>query len=96
MIVGTLQLQLVVRDSLNLKDKRRALKSLKDRLHNKFYVSIAETDALDHRQQAVMGVAMVANDRRFVERVLSKVVDQVRLHGGLSLIDYELETWSAG
>ena len=96
MIVGTLQMQLVVRDAMSLKDKRRVLKSLKDRLHSRFNVSVAETDALDHRQQAFLAVAMVSNDRRFVESALSKVVDHVRAHGGASLIDYELETWPAG
>lgn len=80
---------------MSLKDKRRVLKSLKDRLHNKFNVSIAEINALDHRQQAILGVAMVANDRRFVDSALSKLVDQIRAHGGVSLVDYELETWPA-
>jgi len=96
MIVGTLQLRLVIRDASSLKDKRRVLKGLKDRLRHKFNVSIAETGAQDHRQEAVMGVAMVANDRRFLEQVLSKVVDQVRTQVVLTLIDYELETWPAG
>jgi len=96
MIVGTLQLRFVVRDAQSLKDKRRVLKGLKDRLRGKFNVSAAEVDSLDHRQHAVLGVAMVANDRRFIESALSKVVDQVRGLHTISLIDYELETWPAG
>ena len=91
MIVGTLRLQLVVRDAVTLKDKRRALKSFKDRVRNKFNVSIAEVDAQDHRQRAILGVAMVANDRRYVEGALGQVVRAASTHRDMILMDQELE-----
>jgi uncharacterized protein YlxP (DUF503 family) len=93
MVIGTLHLKLVVYGSLSLKDKRRAIKSLKERLGNKFNVSVAEVGSLDHRQQAELGVAMVANDGAFISSALDKLVDYVRQDPSASLIDYEVEVF---
>ena len=92
MIVGVLQIQVSVFDAMTLKDKRRVIKSLKDRIRNKFNVSIAEVDYNDSIRTSLLGVALVANERRFVDSVLSSVVDFVRKIPQLSLIDYSIET----
>ncbi|MEO6437157.1 MAG: DUF503 family protein, partial [Tepidisphaeraceae bacterium] len=42
MIVGILRLDLSIDDAFTLKDKRSAVKSLKDRLSHRFNVSVAE------------------------------------------------------
>ena len=57
----------------SLKDKRRQIKSLKDRLSSRFNASVAEVDALDNWQQAVMGVCMVSNDRLYLDKQYSLV-----------------------
>lgn len=93
MIVGVLQAELTVMGSTSLKDKRRVIKSLKDRLANKYNVSVAEVDALDSRRRAVLGVAMVANESRFVESCLSKIVDQLRANRDACLVDYRIELY---
>lgn len=91
MIVGLLQLQVSVFDAMTLKDKRRVIKSLKDRIKNKFNVSIAEVGHTDSIRTSLLGVAMVANEKRFVDSALSKVVEFVRRTPQLSLIDYSIE-----
>jgi len=91
MVVGILEMRLVIREATSLKDKRRVVKSLRERIRNKFNVSASEVDALDRRQTAVLGVAIVTNDGPFADRVLAKVVDLVRRTGGAELIDYETE-----
>jgi uncharacterized protein YlxP (DUF503 family) len=48
MIVGTLSIKVVMRNSRSLKDKRRIIKSLKDRIRNKFNVSVSETGSQDN------------------------------------------------
>lgn len=93
MVVGTLMLKLAVFGATSLKDKRSVVKSLKERLMHRFNASVAEVGSLDHRQQAELGVAIVGNDRRFVEGCLSKVVDYIRVDPGASLVDYELEVF---
>jgi len=91
MVIGSLRVKLAVFGATSLKDKRRVVKSLKERLTGRFNVSVAEVGSLDHRQQAEVAVVMVANDRRFVESCLDTVVDYIRLDPGASLVDYESE-----
>ena len=91
MVVGTLNIRLVLRGAHSLKDKRRVIKGLKDRLRNKFNVSIAEVDHQDQWQRATLGVAMAGTDGRYVNSVLSKLVDHLRAVRGAELVDYELE-----
>jgi uncharacterized protein YlxP (DUF503 family) len=91
MTVGVLQARLAIYEAYSLKDKRRVVKSLKDRLSNQYNISIAEVDALDARREAVLGIAMVANESRFVESCLSKIVDQLRMARSASLVDYDIE-----
>lgn len=93
MIVGTLKLRLVLRESHSLKDKRRVLKSLKDTLSNKFNISVAETDEQDVWQSAEIGVAAVGTDGPFVQSVLSNVVNYVRFFGGVELVDSRQEIY---
>ena len=93
MIVGTLKIRLVLRESHNLKDKRRVLKSLKDTLSNKFNISVAETDEQDVWQSAQIGIAAVGTDGTFVQSVLTNVVNYVRFFGGVELVDSEQELY---
>lgn len=91
MTVGVLQLELSVADAMSLKDKRRVIKSLKDRIAHGHNVSIAEVGALDEHRRCIMGVAMVSNDRRYVEGALSKLVDFVRMVPQVGLLDFQIE-----
>lgn len=93
MVIGALSLKLAIFEAVTLKDKRRVVNSLKERLIGKFRVSVAEVGSLDRRQQAELGVALVANDRRFVESRLDKIVDYVRLDRSASLVDWEIEVF---
>jgi hypothetical protein len=91
MHVGVLQLELSIADAMSLKDKRRVILSLKDRIAHGRNVSIAEVGALDEHRRSILGVAMVSNDARYVEGALSKLVDFVRAVPQVSLMDYQIE-----
>jgi hypothetical protein len=69
-IVGLITWELHLEGCQSLKDKRRVLKSLKDRLHNQFNVSAAETDHHDLWQRAELTVCVVSTDRDHADRVL--------------------------
>lgn len=92
MIVGVLRIELAIGDARSLKDKRRVIKSIKERLTNTFNASAAEVDALDARQRAVLGVAVVANEARFVASCLDKIVDWIRKQRSVTLVDYTRDT----
>ena len=93
MIIGTLKIRLLLRESHSLKDKRRVLRSLKDRLSNKFNISVAETEDQDVWKSAELGVAAVGTDTPFMHSVLSKVLTYVRFFGGVEVVDVEEETY---
>jgi uncharacterized protein YlxP (DUF503 family) len=91
MHIGVLQLELSITDAMSLKDKRRVVLSLKDRIAHGHNVSIAEVGAMDEHRRSILGVAMVSNDARYVEGALSKLVDFVRAVPQVSLTDYRIE-----
>ena len=53
MIIGTLRVRLLLRDSRSLKDKRQVVKSIKDRLRNHFNVTVAEIEAAMRERQRI-------------------------------------------
>jgi uncharacterized protein YlxP (DUF503 family) len=91
MVVGVLRVRLGVFEALSLKDKRRVTRSLKERIAARHNVSVAEIDDLDHRQAATLGVAMIANESRFVQSALNKILDEIRAYPRACLMQYELE-----
>ena len=91
MHVGVCTLHLRLLENHSLKGKRRVVKSIKDRVRNKFNVSIAEIDGLDKWQWATLGIACVSNDPRFANSVLSNVVSFVSEMRLAELVDYEIE-----
>ncbi len=94
MIVGSLRVRLLVRESRSLKDKRQVVRGIKDRLRNRFNVSVAEVEAQDHRQLAVLGFALVGNEARHVRTELEQIVAALRGHPVAEFLDHELEVGS--
>jgi len=78
MHVGVMQFELHLPGARSLKDKRRVVKSLKDRLHRSHMVSVAEVDAQDHHRIAMMGLSMTSPDARVIQSVFDRVVEKVR------------------
>jgi uncharacterized protein YlxP (DUF503 family) len=91
MIVGSLRVRLLVRESRSLKDKRQVLQSIKDRLRDRFNVSVAEVEAQDHRQLVVLGMAMVSNETAHVRATFEQIVNALRSHPVAEMIDHEIE-----
>jgi uncharacterized protein YlxP (DUF503 family) len=90
-VVGVLNVRLAIRSSCSLKDKRRIVKSLKDRIKNNFNVSISEVGSLDHCQYSKLGIAMVGNDKQYVNGAMSKLVNVLRCVSLVELVDFHLE-----
>ena len=89
--IALLMLDLHIPEARSLKDKRSVLKSIKDKLSNNFNISISEIGEQDKWQRAVLGVTMIANDKKYVESTLSKIRDKADLHPRASIIDSNLE-----
>lgn len=91
MRVGTLIVALYLSEGSSLKDKRQVVKSVVERIRQKFNVSIAEVDDLDLWQKATLGIAVVSNDGQHANRVLDKVLDHLESFPEFSVGEVELE-----
>lgn len=74
--VGLLTVELHFPGARSLKDKRRVLASVRERVR-KLNVSVAEIDHLDLHQRARLGIAAVASHRDHVDRMLDGVVTEI-------------------
>lgn len=70
MVVGVIVWELEILASHSLKDKRRVVRSLKDRLQARFKVSAAETRHQDLWQRAEIAACVVSGEERHVAEVL--------------------------
>lgn len=91
MIIGVLTIELEIDAAESLKDKRRVLNKIKDRVRRKFNVSIAEIEGNDLLNYGCLGVAIVTNEQRFANTVLSSVVTTIEEVHECELADYSLE-----
>ena len=91
MIVGVCTIDLHLPGIGSLKGKRQVLLSLKERIKNTHNVSIAEVEANDLWQRAVLGVACVSNDGRHARQMLDAVVNEVRANPSVELIEHHVE-----
>jgi uncharacterized protein YlxP (DUF503 family) len=91
MIVGVMLFRLQFPGVGSLKAKRRILLSLKDKLKNKFNLSVAELEDNDVWQSGTIGIAVIANDRIFANAVLSKASDLVNSRPDIIVNDIRLE-----
>jgi uncharacterized protein YlxP (DUF503 family) len=87
MVVGLVVWELHLPGCASLKEKRRVVLSLKDRLHNRFNVSVAETGHQDAHQRAELAACLVSGDRRHAQSVLTAVDRMVEEESEARIVD---------
>ena len=91
MVVLVGEVQLHMPESQSLKDKRQVVKSLKERVRNRFNVSIAEVDYIDLWQRFAIGIAVVSTTRAHAEETLSTAVQFIETDGRAQLLEFTSE-----
>ena len=91
MVVGVCTIELRLHGNRSLKGKRQVLRSVKDRIRNRFNVSIAEVDYQDKWQRAVIALAAVSNESGHVSRILEQAVSAVESMGLAEVVDTQIE-----
>ena len=86
-MVGLVTWELHLAGCQSLKDKRQILKSLKDRLHERFNLSVAETGHQDLWQRAELACAAVGSARPVVEETLRAADRVVEEADGVRIVD---------
>jgi len=89
--IGVLYIDLLVPGARSLKDKRRVVKSLKERLRSRFNCSVAETEHQDRWGRAALTVCVVSNDGRHANTQLNEIARFASTHNGAELASYEIE-----
>ena len=93
MLVGTMTAQIYMHGIASLKEKRSIVKSLIGRLRSRFNISISEVDHQDSKTIAVIGISIVGNDSRFINKQFDSIVDFMRNDGRFFLGKVERETF---
>lgn len=92
MHIAILQLKINIPQALNLKNKRKVVNSLMQKLKNKFNITIAEIANNDAWQLATIGIASVSNDAQYLQQVMNKLLDMIdEMQGDFYLMDHQLE-----
>ena len=93
MHVGIARVRLTLAENSSLKGKRMVVKSVAQRVRNRFNVAVAEVDTQDAWQVATLGIVCVSDDRRFTNEMLSKVIEFIeseRLDAEVGEVEMEL------
>jgi uncharacterized protein YlxP (DUF503 family) len=93
MHVGTARVALRLDGNRSLKGKRVVVKSVVQRIRNRFNVAVAEIDTQDAWQVATLGIVCVSDDPRHSNEMLNKVIDFIeseRLDAEVGEVDVEL------
>lgn len=77
MCVGLINFRLSIEWAFSLKDKRQALRSVKERLKNKFNASVAETDDHNFFNRSTLSAAVVGRDKSSVEPQIHSMIKYV-------------------
>jgi uncharacterized protein YlxP (DUF503 family) len=94
MLVGVMTAQLHLPGVGSLKEKRHIIKSVIGRLQSRFNVSVSEVEQQGSHTSAVLGLAVVSNERAFVDQQLDAILTFMRNDGRFYLGQVEREVFS--
>ncbi|MFP4168566.1 MAG: DUF503 domain-containing protein [Desulfonatronovibrionaceae bacterium] len=77
MFIGVLSLRIRLHAVFSLKEKRKLSNSIRQKIRNKFNVSVAEIDNMDDKTELSLAISMVCNERKRIDSTLSKVLSTV-------------------
>ena len=92
MTVSLLQFIIEIPDCPSLKDKRRVVMSIKEKLIHRYKLSAAEVDLQDSHSFAQIGAALVSNSKDFGEKVLNKAFSFVEDSFPVRVMDVKIIT----
>ncbi|MFH0726381.1 MAG: DUF503 domain-containing protein [Pseudomonadota bacterium] len=91
MVIGLGRVTLRLQECHSLKEKRKIVKSITGQIRSRFNASVAEVGANDVHQRAEIGVAVVGNDRIFINSIIDKIFNLVEAMGLAEVIHIDME-----
>lgn len=79
----------------SLKEKRMILKSIKEKVKNKFNVSISEVDSQDNHKLITLGISSVSSEKDLLSNLKEKIIDYIEgnFEGEIIEVYEEIETY---
>ena len=92
MVIGLLKIELYIESSRSLKDKRKIVKSLIQKLKSKHSnLSVSEIDLLNNWKKSIIAIVTVSNEITFIYSVLEKVLDYVLEGYDYQVVESDIE-----
>ena len=92
MFVGLLKLELYLPTCRSLKEKRRVVKSIIDKLKSKnLNLSISEIGSLDKWKKSELAIVVVSNETKFIRSVLDKTINFLNENGSYQVLSTSVE-----
>jgi len=92
MIVSMIQIIFEIPDIANIKEKRRVIKSVLEKMRKRYHLSAAEVDLNDSLSFAQIGGAIVSNSKTFGEAVLQKAFDMIEKETHVRIQDMKIHS----
>jgi uncharacterized protein YlxP (DUF503 family) len=77
MIIGCLVMDLYLPYSHSLKEKRKRLKGLKDRLKTRYNVAFSELEFQDKWQRSRIGIVTLNSGKQIIEKTFNQILKDV-------------------
>ncbi|NMB33860.1 MAG: DUF503 domain-containing protein [Clostridium sp.] len=91
MVIGVCQVVLYMDEAFSLKEKRKTVKSLIERLRSRFNASVAEVELNDKWKNAVIGISCISNETAHVDSMMASMVNFIENDTRVVLSDYSTE-----
>lgn len=91
MVIGVCKITIYIPGSNSLKDRRRVINGIKDKIRHNFNTSIAEIDDEGLWQRSKLGIACVSNEQNYVAETFSKIINIIKNNGEIYIIDSAIE-----
>jgi len=91
MITGICKISIHIPGSNSLKDKRRVVRGIKDRIRHNFNVSVAEVDGEELWQRTVLGIACVSNKQSPIAEMFLEIIKIIKNNGEIYILDSQVE-----
>ena len=91
MVVGTCRITVRMTGLTSLKGKRGIVKRIVERTKNRFNAAVAEVGLLNQKEEAQIGIAVIGNERPFINSMLDKIIDFIEEIGIAEIVRSDVE-----
>ncbi len=94
MQIGCVKIEFYLHGVFSLKEKRNIANSIKQKLRNKFNISIAEVESQDNMNRLVLGMVFVSNNSKMIQRISDKLINTIERITSEEILDISMEIFT--